>query len=51
MAPGMTSTTVSGDCVLTLLQVQSGHERQLANISSSATLAKIDDDFHGPEVI
>jgi len=40
-----------GDCVVTLLQVQSDHERQLANISSSATLAKDDDDYHGPIVI
>jgi hypothetical protein len=40
-----------GDCALTLLQVQSDHERQLANISSGATLAKIDDDYHGPVVI
>jgi hypothetical protein len=43
--------TSLGDCVLTLLQVQSDHERQLANISSGATLAKIDDDYHGPVVI
>ena len=40
-----------GDCVLTLLQVQSDHERQLANVSTSATLASIDDDYHGPVVI
>ena len=40
-----------GDCVLTLLQVQSDHERQLANISSSATRAKIDDEYHGPLMI
>jgi hypothetical protein len=40
-----------GDCVVTLLQVQSDHERQLANISSSATQAKIDDDYLGPLVI
>ena len=39
-----------GDCVVTLLQVQSDHERQMANISSGATLAK-DDDYHGPVVI
>jgi hypothetical protein len=36
---------------VTLLQVQSDHERQLANNSSSATLAKDDDDCHGPVVI
>jgi len=40
-----------GDCVLTLLQVQSDHERQLANISSSATRAEIDDEYHGPVMI
>jgi hypothetical protein len=40
-----------GDCVLTLLQIQSDHERQLANISSGATLANVDDDYHGPAVI
>jgi hypothetical protein len=40
-----------GDCVLTMLQVQSDHERQLANISNSATLAHIDDDYQGPTVI
>ena len=40
-----------GDCVVTLLQVQSDHERQLANTSSSATQAKIDDDYQGPLVI
>ena len=40
-----------GDCVVTLLQVQSDHERQMANISSGATLAKDDDDYHGPVVI
>ncbi len=39
------------DCVVTLLQVQSDHERQLANISSRATQADIDSDYHGPVVI
>jgi hypothetical protein len=29
------------DCVLTLLQIQSDHERQLANISSGATRASL----------
>jgi len=38
-------------CVTTLLQVQSDHERQLANISSGATRAKIDEDYIGPMVI
>lgn len=40
-----------GDCIVTLLQVQSDHERQLANISSGATRADIDDDYHGPVMI
>jgi hypothetical protein len=34
-----------GDCVVTLLQVQSDHERKLAKISSGATRAEIDDDY------
>jgi hypothetical protein len=38
-------------CVLTLLQVQSDHERQLANISSGATRATIDEEYSGPLVI
>jgi hypothetical protein len=40
-----------GNCILTLLQVQSDHERQLANISSGVTRADIDDDYHGPVMI
>jgi len=40
-----------GDCVLTLLQVQSDHERKLANISTGITRADIDNDYHGPVVI
>lgn len=40
-----------GDCVLAVLQVQSDHERQMANISSSASMAKTDDEYHGPVVI
>ncbi len=41
-----------GDCIVTLLQVQSDHERQMANISSGATLVKDnDEDYHGPVVI
>lgn len=41
-----------GDCVLTLLQVQSDHERQLANVSANAMLGNVeDDDYHGPLVI
>lgn len=40
------------ECVMTLLQVQSDHERQLANISSGATAANLnDDDYHGPLVV
>ena len=40
-------------CVVTLLQVQSDHERQLANLSSAATtIAAIEgDEYHGPIVI
>lgn len=41
-----------GTCVLTLLQVQSDHERQLANVSSGATAATLNgDDYHGPLVV
>ena len=40
------------NCVLTLLQMQSDHERQLSNVSSGATAANLnDDDYHGPLVI
>jgi len=39
------------DCVVTLLQVQSDHERQLANISARATQANTNTDYHGPVVI
>jgi hypothetical protein len=40
------------NCVLTLLQVQSDHERQLSNVSSGATAANLnDDDYHGPLVV
>jgi len=39
-------------CVLTLLQVQSDHERQLANLSSGATAANLKgDEYHGPLVV
>lgn len=38
-------------CVITLLQVQQDHERQLSNISSGATAAKLDDEYHGPLVV
>lgn len=41
-----------GDCVLTLLQVQSDHERQLANVSSGATAATLQgDEYDGPLVM
>ena len=41
------------DCVLTLLQVQSDHERQLSDVSSGATAASLndDDDYLGPLVV
>lgn len=39
------------NCVVTLLQVQSDHERQLANISTGATHADTGGDYHGPVVI
>lgn len=39
-------------CVITLLQVQSDHERQLSGISSGATAANLNaDDYTGPLVI
>lgn len=39
-------------CVLTLLQVQSDHERQLASISSGLTATNIiDDEYHSPLVV
>ncbi len=38
-------------CVVTLLQVQSDHERHLSNISSGATAANLDDEYSGPLVI
>jgi len=40
-------------CVVTLLQVQSDHERQLAGISANATRAgnDTDSDYHGPVVV
>jgi len=39
------------DCVATLLQVQSEHERQLANVSASAPGNAGEDDYHGSTVI
>lgn len=39
------------NCVLTLLQVQADHERQLANVSSCATAANLNDDYHCPLVV
>ena len=42
-----------GDCVITLLQVQSDHERQMAGIRSGITSKDIKDmgDYDGPLVI
>ncbi len=41
------------NCVVTLLQVQSDHERQLSNVSSGATAANLDadNDYFGPLVV
>jgi len=39
------------ECVVTLLQVQSDHERQLANVSTRATQANTNNDYDGPMVI
>ena len=40
------------NCVLTLLQVQSDHEREPSNILSGAAAANLkDDNYHGPLVI
>ncbi|HEX8987773.1 MAG TPA: hypothetical protein VF816_07420 [Rhodocyclaceae bacterium] len=39
-----------GDCLVTVLQVQSDHERQMAGVRSGAT-AKDFDDYDGPLVI
>jgi hypothetical protein len=38
-------------CVVTLLQVQSDHERQQENMSSGATAANLEEEYHGPLVI
>ena len=38
-------------CVVTLLQVQADHERQLANTSTGATAANLDEESQGPLVI
>jgi len=40
-------------CVVTLLQVQSDHERQSANLSAAATSISVldNDEYHGPLVI
>ena len=39
------------ECVVTLLQVQSDHERQLADAAERATGAKIDSNYDGPLMI
>ncbi len=38
-------------CVMTLLQVQADHERQMANVSAGATKAGPEGDYHGPLVV
>lgn len=40
-----------GDCLITLLQVQSDHERQMKGIRSGMTALDIKDDYDGPLVI
>jgi hypothetical protein len=41
-----------GDCLVTVLQVQSDHERQMAGVRSGATAKDITgDDYDGPLVI
>ncbi|MDX9766254.1 MAG: hypothetical protein RBT51_02840 [Ectothiorhodospiraceae bacterium] len=40
-----------GDCTITLLQVQSDHERQMQGIRSGMTATDFDDDYHGPIII
>lgn len=39
------------ECVVTLLQVQADHERQLADAAERATGAKIDSNYDGPLMI
>ena len=40
------------DCMLSLLRVQSDHERESAGISSGATGSDLsDDDYHGPPIL
>lgn len=49
-----TGRTEYGDienCVVTLLQVQSDHERQLADTSARATRANTGSDYDGPLVV
>ena len=38
-------------CVLTLLQVQQDHQRQLSDISSGATAVSLDVEYDGPLVV
>ncbi len=39
-------------CIVTLLQVQSDHERELAKVSSGATAASLNkDDYQGPVIV
>ena len=40
-----------GDCIVTLLQVQSDHERQMKGIRSGMTSLDIQDDYDGPLIV
>ncbi|MBU0621720.1 MAG: hypothetical protein KJ795_07720 [Gammaproteobacteria bacterium] len=39
------------ECVSTLLQVQSDHERQLVNVSTGATATTHDGEYHGSSMV
>ena len=39
------------ECMLSLLRVQSDHERKSAGISSGATGSDLSDDYHGPPIL
>ncbi|MGE0081184.1 MAG: hypothetical protein AB7U81_07800 [Thiohalomonadaceae bacterium] len=40
-----------GDCLITLLQVQSDHERQMKGIRSGMTALDFDEDYTGPLIV
>ncbi|MFA5529780.1 MAG: hypothetical protein WDA11_03840 [Thiohalomonadaceae bacterium] len=40
-----------GDCIVTLLQVQSDHERQMKGIRSGMTALDFEDDYNGPLIV